>query len=131
MLRCERNRTMKAKDIILIAADNIESLRKTDVFRLFNEFPGDWKALFQYISKNRPDLTDECTECMADLKKTGRMKETRRELRYIGLICSFDGCGKVCSMDAGLAVGICHNGFPDNTPGEMCGHLRPQRCDEA
>jgi len=60
---------MKAKDIILAAADNIESLRKTDVFRLFNEFPEDWEALKNYISKNRPDLVDEVVECMADLEQ--------------------------------------------------------------
>jgi hypothetical protein len=52
------------KNAIRIAADDIESLRKADVYRVLDSFPEHRDALAAYITEHRPDLKGEVDECL-------------------------------------------------------------------
>ena len=53
---------------IKIAADDIGSLRKSDVFRLIDWAPGEHRqTLADHITKERPDLADEVAESLEDV----------------------------------------------------------------
>ena len=52
---------------ILIAADSITILRKTDVYRVLDQDGIDREALGAWIIQQRPDLTDEVTESLNDI----------------------------------------------------------------
>jgi uncharacterized protein YqeY len=53
---------------IKIAAENIKSLRQSDVFRVLDEaLSAKRKMVSNYITENRPDLATEVSECLEDL----------------------------------------------------------------
>lgn len=55
------------ENLIKIAADSIQSLRKSDVFRVLEQNDSDVRCeLAAYISKNRPDLSEEVEDCMTE-----------------------------------------------------------------
>ena len=57
------------KQYIQIAANNIKLLRKCDVFRIldtYHDIP-QFNDLCAYIVDNRPDLTLEVENCLAEL----------------------------------------------------------------
>lgn len=56
------------ENLIKIAADSIQSLRKSDVFRVLEQNDANVRnELASYISVNRPDLAEEVSECLEDL----------------------------------------------------------------
>ena len=56
------------ESLIKIAADSIQTLRKSDVFRVLEQNDvAIREKLANYISTNRPDLVEEVNECLADL----------------------------------------------------------------
>lgn len=55
-------------EIIKIAADSIENLRTSDVFRVLDECPaGQRNEAASYISEHRKDLCGEVAECLEEL----------------------------------------------------------------
>lgn len=54
--------------LILIAADNIETLRVCDVYRVLDHNIDELTNLANYITNARPDLAGEVAECVADIK---------------------------------------------------------------
>lgn len=58
----------RPEQAIKIAADNIGSLRKPDVFRVLDWAPAEHREkLANYITSNRPELADEVKDVMADV----------------------------------------------------------------
>lgn len=58
---------MEMENLIKIAADNIESLRASDVFRVLEQNDSDVRAeLAAFISTKRPDLAKEVDDCMTE-----------------------------------------------------------------
>lgn len=54
--------------LIKIAADSIETLRQSDVFRVLEQNDTSVRAeLAAYIAAKRPDLANEVAECLEDL----------------------------------------------------------------
>lgn len=54
--------------LIKIAADSIETLRQSDVFRVLEQNDANVRAkLAAYIIAKRPDLANEVAECLEDL----------------------------------------------------------------
>ena len=55
------------ENLIKIAADNVQTLRKSDVFRVLEQNDSDVRSeLAAYISTNRPDLAEEVEDCMSE-----------------------------------------------------------------
>ena len=54
----------QAETALHIAANTWAELRKCDVYRLIEVYGSEYAI---HITTNRPDLADECTECIADL----------------------------------------------------------------
>ena len=55
------------ENLIKIAADNIQSLRKSDVFRVLEQNEASVRdELASYISVNRPDLAEEVEDCLSE-----------------------------------------------------------------
>lgn len=53
---------------IKIAAENVATLRKSDVYRVLEQNPSSIRAaLASYIRDNRADLVSEVDECLEDL----------------------------------------------------------------
>jgi hypothetical protein len=53
---------------IKIAAENIEALRTSDVFRVLDESAASRRVMVSnYITESRPDLASEVSECLEDL----------------------------------------------------------------
>jgi hypothetical protein len=62
-----------SEKLIKIAADSVETLRKSDVYRVLAEqslSDSDILGLARYISEKRPDLIAEVNECLADINIT-------------------------------------------------------------
>lgn len=57
--------------LIKIAADSIDKLRKPDVYRVLNNAPNDESRsnLAEYITKNRPELSDKVKESLDDINQ--------------------------------------------------------------
>lgn len=56
------------EQLVKIAADSVEKLRKSDVFRVLDECPAQKrKKLADYISTKRPDLKQEVEESLNDI----------------------------------------------------------------
>ena len=54
--------------MILVAADDVQSLRKSDVYRVIDEALVAYRlSTAQYIARERPDLEQECKESLIDL----------------------------------------------------------------
>lgn len=52
---------------IKIAADNIETLRKSDVYRVLEQNSADIREeLAAFISSERPDLAEEVADCLEE-----------------------------------------------------------------
>lgn len=56
---------------IKIAADNIESLRRIDVFRVLDTYKDDAKAIGAFIRQHRPELSKEVFDCLEELGELG------------------------------------------------------------
>ncbi len=55
------------ENLIKIAADSIQALRKSDVFRVLEQNNSDIRGeLAAYISTSRPDLAEEVEDCMTE-----------------------------------------------------------------
>lgn len=55
-------------EIIKIAADTIEALRSSDVYRVLDEAGAKARpSVAKYISTHRSDLADEVSDCLEDL----------------------------------------------------------------
>ncbi len=80
---------------VRIAADHVERLRRSDVFRLLDSIlPLHQKIFVLWLRKKRPDLVPEIDSCLAELKEE-EIKEARladEELR--GYCCPL--CNKPC-----------------------------------
>lgn len=64
----ERINETKPEQLIQLVADSVDKLRKSDVFRLFDEtLPRHHSELADYIEQNRPDLKTEVEEVLAEL----------------------------------------------------------------
>jgi hypothetical protein len=52
---------------VKVAADDVTSLRRCDVFRVLDWTPAEHRdAVAGFIAAHRPDLAGEVTECLAD-----------------------------------------------------------------
>lgn len=55
------------ENLIKISADSIETLRKSDVFRVLEQNDSDVRCeLAAYISAKRPDLAEEVDDCVSE-----------------------------------------------------------------
>lgn len=61
------NEPVNLDQLIIIAADSINTLRKQDVYRVLDSNPEHMKALANYISQHRPDLADEARDVLSEL----------------------------------------------------------------
>lgn len=61
----------KADNLLLLVADDWKSLRKVDVFRLFDSNDDYWwTSLLDRMADKRPDLLTEAKEVIAELLET-------------------------------------------------------------
>lgn len=62
-------REFDPESFIRIAADNIQSLRKCDVYRILEcaDMACQIESVSSYILANRPEFTGEVEECLSDL----------------------------------------------------------------
>lgn len=58
---------MTNEQLILIAADSVQSLRQCDVYRVIDNAGMHKLRIAQYIARERPDLEQECKESLIDL----------------------------------------------------------------
>ena len=64
----------KFQQAIMVSADDVSKLRRPDVFRVLDGWPGnaDSRVTFaDWIVTNRPDLSEEVAECLADPELSG------------------------------------------------------------
>lgn len=57
-------------NFLMLVADSWDLLRRCDIFRLFDECPGDfenWPALFEALEKNRPDCAGTARLRLGDI----------------------------------------------------------------
>lgn len=54
--------------LVQIAADSASTLRKSDVHRVLSEAGNERHALAKYIAGQRPELSTEITETLADIE---------------------------------------------------------------
>ena len=54
-------------NMIRIAADTVQELRRCDVFRCLDWYADMRQEFGEWIAANRPDLADEVADCLAEL----------------------------------------------------------------
>lgn len=55
---------------IKIAADDIESLRRIDVFRVLDTYRDNAKEIGAFIRQHRPELSKEVFDCLEEIGQT-------------------------------------------------------------
>ncbi len=60
-------------NLIKIAGNSVQELRRSDVFRILEQNAEEQRsALAAFITKERPDLADEVTDCLVELEGAGQ-----------------------------------------------------------
>jgi len=61
--------SFNAARAVLIAADSWDSLRRSDVYRVFDTYDSEhWSAIFEVLKSERTDLVSEALEVLAELE---------------------------------------------------------------